>query len=156
MEIKQEFKKLHSELVKLNKRLGSTVTKEDAKRFATKDDLKNFSTKDDLKQFATKDDLKNFSTKDDLKQFATKDDLKNFATKDDLKNFATKDDLKAQTEELKEFAEEQTDKLAQVIAETIDKPLTKHLKDVSLDGDLSMRVLHLEKDVRQIKKTIHA
>ena len=138
MEIKQEFKKLHSELVKLNKRLGSTVTKEDAKRFATKDDLKNFSTKDDLKQFATKDDLKNF------------------ATKDDLKNFATKDDLKAQTEELKEFAEEQTDKLAQVIAETIDKPLTKHLKDVSLDGDLSMRVLHLEKDVRQIKKTIHA
>ena len=120
MEIKQEFKKLHSELVKLNKRLGSTVTKEDAKRFATKDDLKQF------------------------------------ATKDDLKNFATKDDLKAQTEELKEFAEEQTDKLAQVIAETIDKPLTKHLKDVSLDGDLSMRVLHLEKDVRQIKKTIHA
>ncbi len=77
-----------------------------------------------------------------------------FATKDDLKAFATKSDLNAQTQELKEFALEQTESLARIIATTVAEPLEKHLKDISLDGDLSMRVLHLEKDVRQIKKTI--
>lgn len=41
--------------------------------------------------------------------------LANFATKDDLKAFATKADLNDQTKELKKFAVDQTEELAQII-----------------------------------------
>jgi hypothetical protein len=61
-------------------------------------------------------------------------------TKADLEKFATKDDLKAQTLELKQFAEEQTGQLAQIIATTIAEPLDRHLREVSMFEEVSMAV----------------
>ena len=40
-----------------------------------------------------------------------------------LANFATKADMEAQTKELKQFAEEQTESLARIIATTVAEPL---------------------------------
>jgi nitrogen regulatory protein PII-like uncharacterized protein len=104
-------------------------------KFATKEYIDG-----KLTNFAIKDDFKNFATKDDLKNFATKDDLKNFATKDDFKNFATKDDLKAQTKELKDYADQQTEHLASIIATTVANPLQRHLEEVSVAEEVSMAI----------------
>lgn len=138
MEIQKEFERLHKGLSKINKRLDGFE-----KRFASKDDLKAFASKDDLKVFATKDDLKAFATKDDLKAFATKYDLIALEGRMDTK-FVTKDDLKLavaeQTTELKQFAEDQTEQLAQIIATTVAEPLDRHLREVSMFEELSMAV----------------
>lgn len=72
------------------------------------------------------------------KNFATKDDLKNFATKEDLKNFATKDDLKSQTQELKDYSDQQTEKLALIIATSVAEPLDKHLQEFSVAEEATM------------------
>jgi hypothetical protein len=69
--------------------------------------------------------VRNLVTKDDAKQFATKEDLKN-----ELKNVVTKDFLTAelgkQNKELKKYAEDQTEKLAQLIANDIVEPMERH------------------------------
>ena len=73
--------------------------------------------------------LANFATKEyldgKLSNFATKDDLKGFVTKDDLKAMESRIDAKfdSQTKELKAYADEQTEHLAQMIANTVALPL---------------------------------
>ncbi len=78
----------------------------------------NVATKDDLKGFATKEDLGKFATKEDLKQFATKEYLDG-----KLSNFATKTDLENVVKEMKTFTEDQIEKLALNIQQTIALPL---------------------------------
>ncbi|HMQ01787.1 MAG TPA: hypothetical protein PKD79_01810 [Candidatus Doudnabacteria bacterium] len=70
------------------------------------------------------------------------------------RKFATKDDLTAQTKELKEFAEDQTEFLAQTIAKTVANPLQKHLDNSSVHQGLVVRVDALEHDVSVIKKKL--
>ncbi len=67
---------------------------------------------------ATKEDLKDFATKEDLKQFATKEYLDG-----KLSNFATKTDLENVVKEMKTFTEDQIEKLALNIQQTIALPL---------------------------------
>ncbi len=59
--------------------------------------------------------------------------------------FATKDDLRAQTKELKEYADQQTAFLAGIIKDDISDPLKEHLQSTEIHGGLKNRVDHLEK-----------
>ena len=115
--MQQEFDKIHENFAKLVKHVDQRFNELDLK-FATKDDLSSFATKDDLNGFATKDDLKGFATRDDLFAMELRMDAK----------FATKADLESQTEDLKAFAEEQTEILAQIIETTVAEPLHQHLR----------------------------
>lgn len=94
-----------------------------------------------------------------VKNLATKDDLKNFATKDDLANLATKDSLKAslteQTTELKQFAVEQTEELARIIARAVAEPMQKHLDQTVNHESIKAKVGELENEVAQIKTALH-
>ena len=58
-----------------------------------------------------------------------------FVTKDYLNNA-----LSEQNQELKAFAEEQTDHLARIIATTVAEPLDQHLRDVTLYEEVTMNV----------------
>lgn len=103
--------------------------------------------------------VKNLATKDDLKSFATKDDLAGFATKDDLTNLATKDNLKTslaeQTRELKQFAVEQTEELARIIASAVAEPVQKHLDEPVNHENIKAKVQELEQDVVKIRTALH-
>ncbi len=56
--------------------------------------------------------------------------LKNVATKDDLRNLTTKGDLASQSRELKDFALEQTESLARIIATTVAEPMEKGFREI--------------------------
>lgn len=81
--------------------------------------------------------------------------LKGLATKDDIKNMATKDDLASQTRELKEFAEDQTDVLARIIATTIAEPMERHFQSVGKELDVYAEVKELKADMKKIKEALH-
>ncbi len=90
-------------------------------------------------------------------QFAEK--LKNLATKDDLKGFATKDDLKtslaAQSEELKAFAEEQTESLARIIAATVVEPMEAGFREIKGLLKISDQVNRHETDIQLLKQKLN-
>ncbi|MBL8031163.1 MAG: hypothetical protein JNK33_02470 [Candidatus Doudnabacteria bacterium] len=94
-----------------------------------------------------------------VKNLATKDDLKSFATKDDLTNLVTKDNLKAslaeQTKELKQFAVEQTEELARIIAGTVAEPMQNHFGEPVNHEDIKAKVQELAQDVVKIRTALH-
>jgi hypothetical protein len=64
-----------------------------------------------------------------------------------LKSLATKEDLEAQTRELKSYTDQQTEKLAVMVADGFEE--VKELLDVR------ERVKHLESDMQKIKEALH-
>jgi len=90
-----------------------------------------------------------------LAKFATKADL--IQEIDSLENkFATKDDLFAQTLELKTFSENQTETLARIIAATVVEPMERHFESFNPSDDIDVRVAHLERDMKRVKKSLLA
>jgi len=64
-----------------------------------------------------------------------------------LTALATKQDLESQTKMLKAYADEQTEKLAAMVADSFEE--VKELLDVR------ERVKHLESDMHKIKEALH-
>jgi hypothetical protein len=64
-----------------------------------------------------------------------------------LKSLATKEDLEAQTRQLKSYIDQQTGKLAAMVADGFEE--VKELLDVR------ERVKHLESDMQKIKEALH-
>lgn len=63
--------------------------------------------------------------------------------------------LKAQTKELKQFAEEQTDALARVIATTVAEPMERHFEKTDKELDVYAEVKQLKADMERIKDALH-
>jgi 16S rRNA C967 or C1407 C5-methylase (RsmB/RsmF family) len=63
--------------------------------------------------------------------------------------------LKAQTKELKQFAEEQTDALARIIATTVAEPMERHFEKIDKELDVYAEVKQLKADMERIKKALH-
>lgn len=63
--------------------------------------------------------------------------------------------LKAQTRELKQFAEEQTDALARIIATTVAEPMERHFEKLDRELDVYAEVKQLKADMERIKKALH-
>lgn len=76
------------------------------------------------------------------------DKLKHLATKDDLKS-----ELAGQSKELKQFAEDQTEFLAAIVARTVANPLEEHIREYKKQN-LNARVTSLEHDMKRIKKSL--
>jgi hypothetical protein len=63
--------------------------------------------------------------------------------------------LKAQTKELKKFAEEQTDALARIIATTVIEPMERHFEKLDKELDVYAEVKQLKADMERIKEALH-
>ena len=63
--------------------------------------------------------------------------------------------LKAQTKELKQFAEEQTDALARIIATTVADPMEHHFEKIDKELDVYVEVKQLKADMERIKEALH-
>lgn len=68
---------------------------------------------------------------------------------------ATKKDLQEQTKELKQFAEEQTDALARIIATTVAEPMQRHFEKLDKELDVYAEVKQLKADMERIKEALH-
>jgi 16S rRNA C967 or C1407 C5-methylase (RsmB/RsmF family) len=63
--------------------------------------------------------------------------------------------LNAQTKELKQFAEEQTDALARIIATTVAEPMERHFEKIDKELDVYTEVKQLKADMERIKEALH-
>lgn len=68
---------------------------------------------------------------------------------------ATKDDLAQQTTTLKAYANEQTEKLAAIINNTIAEPMEQHFAELKDYKTVQEKVTTLETDMRKIKSALH-
>lgn len=97
-------------------------------------------------QFASID--KRFETVDH--QFSALDkQLETVVTKNDLQQ-----QLDGQTATLKDYADEQTEKLAAIIATTIAEPMEKHFSDLKDYKTVQEKVTTLEADMQKIKTAL--
>lgn len=71
-------------------------------------------------------------------------------------NMVTKAELKvaigSQTDELKEYVEDQIEGLAQIIAKTVAEPLDRHIQATEVDTDMGVRVWHSQKMIGKARK----
>lgn len=77
-----------------------------------------------------------------------------------LKQLATKEDLnaalKSQTEELKDYTDNQTESLARVIAITVGDPMERHFADLKNLLQIRETVERHEQEIRRLKELLHA
>lgn len=72
-----------------------------------------------------------------------------------LENVATKDDLAKQTDMFKAYADEQTEKLAAIIATTIAAPMEQNFSQLKDYKTVRDEVSILKSDVQKIKTALH-
>lgn len=71
-----------------------------------------------------------------------------------LENVATKDDLRQQTETLKAYADEQTEKLAAIINTTIAEPMEQNFSELKDYKTVREEVSILKSGVKEIKTAL--
>lgn len=71
-----------------------------------------------------------------------------------FKSVTTKEDLAQQTTTLKAYADEQTEKLAVIIANTIVKPMEKNFAELKDHKTVQEKVMTLEADMQKIKAAL--
>ncbi len=80
-------------------------------------------------------------------------ELKNYLDKQ-FEAVASKDDLAQQTEILKRYADEQTEKLAVIIAATIAEPMEQKFSELKDYKTVREEVSALKSDVQKIKTAL--